>query len=67
MGVAEMTRFGMKEDDFAEFAAIFNEAVHGRNVGEEVARFRERFQTMNFCFDADYPEYLNNLSGLNLV
>jgi aminomethyltransferase len=67
MGVAEMTRFGMKEDDFVEFAAIFNEAVHGRNVGDEVARFRERFQTLHFCFDADYPEYLNNLSGLNLV
>ena len=67
MGVAEMTRFGMKEDDFTEFAAIFNEAGHGRNVGEEVARFRERFQSMHFCFDAEYPEYLNNLSGLNLV
>jgi glycine/serine hydroxymethyltransferase len=67
MGVAEMTRFGMKEDDFVEFAAIFNEAVHGRNVGDEVARFREGFQTMHFCFDADYPEYLNSLSGLNLV
>ena len=64
MGVAEMTRFGMKEDDFVEFAAIFNEAVHGRNVGYEVARFREAFQTMHFCFDADYPEYLNSLSGL---
>ncbi len=64
IGVAEMTRFGMKEDDFREFAAMFTEAVRGRNVGEEVARFRERFQTMQYCFDVDFIEYKNFLAGL---
>jgi len=64
MGVAEMTRFGMKEIDFVEFAAIFNEAVCGKNVRNEVAHFRERFQTLNFSFDDYYPEYLNSFSGL---
>jgi aminomethyltransferase len=64
MGVAEMTRFGMKEKDFREFAGMFTEAVRGRNVADEVARFRERFQTMNYCFDADFSEYKNHLTGL---
>ena len=64
MGVAEMTRFGMKEEDFREFAAMFTEAVRGRNVADEVARFRERFQTMNYCFDVDFSEYKNHLTGL---
>ena len=45
-----MTRFGMKEGDFMEFASIFNEAVRGRNVGDEVARFRERFQDYALLF-----------------
>ena len=57
MGVAEMTRFGMKEEDFKEFAVLFTEAVRGRNVGDEVARFRERFQEMQYCFDGDYCDY----------
>jgi len=64
MGVAEMTRFGMKEEDFREFAAMFTEAVRGRNVADEVARFRERFQTMNYCFDVDFIDYKNFLAGL---
>jgi glycine/serine hydroxymethyltransferase len=59
-----MTRFGMKEEDFQEFAGMFTEAVRGRNVADEVARFRERFQTMNYCFDVDFSEYKNHLTGL---
>jgi len=64
MGVAEMTRFGMKEEDFREFAAMFTEAVRGRNVADEVARFRERFQIMDYCFDVDFIEHKNYLAGL---
>jgi len=51
LGVPEMTRFGMKEKDFRAFAALFAEAVKGRNVGEEVARFRQNFLTMHYCFE----------------
>jgi glycine/serine hydroxymethyltransferase len=51
LGVSEMTRFGMKEKDFRSFAGIFADAVKGRNVGEEVAKFRQNFLTMDFCFD----------------
>ncbi len=51
LGVSEMTRFGMKEKDFRVFAGMFAEAVRGRKVGEEVARFRRDFLTMQYCFD----------------
>jgi glycine/serine hydroxymethyltransferase len=59
-----MTRFGMKEADFREFAPLFVEAVQGKNVGEEVTRFRERFQTMYFCFDTEFSEVRSQLAGL---
>ena len=45
-----MTRFGMVEADFAEFAALFAAAVRGESVGPEVAAFRRRFQELRFCF-----------------
>ena len=64
MGVAEMTRFGMKEKDFREFAALFAEAINDRNVGDEVARFRERFQTLHYCFDEEFPEAHAGLAKL---
>lgn len=50
LGVQEMTRFGMKEEDFAEFAAVMAEVIrNGRDVGEEVSRFRSRFTKMEYC------------------
>jgi aminomethyltransferase len=64
MGVAEMTRFGMKEDDFSEFASLFAEAANGRSVGEEVARLRKRFQNLHYCFDNEYPEAIESLTRL---
>ncbi len=52
LGVSEMTRFGMKEKDFADFAAIFADGVRGvTGVGEKVAEFRKRFLKMEYCFD----------------
>ena len=53
LGVSEMTRFGMVEGDFPEFAGLFAAAVRGEEVGEQVAAFRRRFQTMRFCFTGD--------------
>jgi aminomethyltransferase len=50
LGVSEMTRFGMKEQDFRAFAALFADAVRGRNVGPEVAKFRQGFLNMQYCF-----------------
>jgi len=64
MGVSEMTRFGMKEEDFKEFAVMFTEAVGGRNVGSEVSRFREKFQKMEYCFDFEFSDHKDLLSKL---
>jgi aminomethyltransferase len=51
MGVAEMTRFGMKEKDFEEFAELMGDALRGKKVKDEVARFRQKFLKMQYCFD----------------
>jgi aminomethyltransferase len=53
LGVSEMTRFGMKEEDFASFAGLFADAIKGMAAGEEVAKFRSRFARMEFCFEED--------------
>lgn len=49
MGVQEMTRFGMVEQDFETLAGFIAEVVkRGLPVKEEVQRFRKRFQEMLF-------------------
>jgi glycine/serine hydroxymethyltransferase len=54
LGVAEMTRFGMREADFETFASLFADVVkRGKNVADEVAGFREHFLQMHYCFDAE--------------
>jgi len=53
LGVAEMTRFGMDEADFEEFAGLFAAAIRDEpGIAEAVAEFRGRFQTMRYCLDA---------------
>jgi len=53
-GVQEMTRFGMKETDFAELADYMAAVIlKEKNVCEEVARFRQRFTTMYYCLPAE--------------
>lgn len=52
-GVAEMTRFGMKEADFDELARLVGDVVvRNRPVGDDVAAFRARFSTMGYCLPA---------------
>ncbi len=56
MGTQEMTRYGMKEDDFREFAELFAEIVNGDTASQEdkwrekVKSFRARFTDMHYCF-----------------
>lgn len=56
MGTQEMTRFGMKEDDFKELASLMAEIIgHGgdRPSGHwvpAVESFRARFTEMQYCF-----------------
>jgi aminomethyltransferase len=54
MGVQEMTRFGMKEDDFSELADYISQVVlHGRSMAGEVAQYRKRFIEMKYCLPVE--------------
>lgn len=50
MGVQEMTRFGMKENDFEEIAELIADCVKKNiNVKDKVIKFRKRFLSMQYC------------------
>ncbi|MGD8538563.1 MAG: hypothetical protein PVI66_07595 [Candidatus Aminicenantes bacterium] len=54
MGVQEMTRFGMKEEDFdglAEFIA--DVVVKDLNVKDKVKAYRQKFLEMKYCLSSD--------------
>jgi len=54
MGVQEMTRFGMKEKDFAELADYMADCIRqNRKVADKVKEFRQRFQTMQYCLPVE--------------
>jgi aminomethyltransferase len=54
MGVQEMTRFGMKEDDFGELAENVSQVVlHGRSLAKEISQFRKRFTEMKYCLPSE--------------
>jgi glycine/serine hydroxymethyltransferase len=50
MGVQEMTRFGMREEDFGQLAEYMNQVIlHGRPVAKEIVQFRKKFIEMKYC------------------
>ena len=54
MGVSEMTRFGMKEADFADLARLMADViVRKRDAGGDVAAFRSRFSAMGYCLSPE--------------
>ena len=54
MGVQEMTRFGMKEDDFKTLAGyIADVVIRNKNTKEEIKKFREKFLQMQYCLKKD--------------
>ena len=54
MGVQEMTRFGMKEDDFNTLAQyIVDVIIENEDVKEKVKKFREQFSRMQYCLKAE--------------
>ncbi len=62
-GVAEMTRFGMEEEDFRELAALIKEViVDGADVAEKVRAMRGRFTELRYCFRPE--EYAELMEGL---
>ncbi len=61
LGVAEMTRFGMRESDFAELAQLVADVVlRDRDVVAAVHDVRARFRELRFCFA---PEELGDGLG----
>ena len=50
LGVQEMTRFSMKEKDFAQLAEYMSQVIlHGRPMAKEISQFRKRFIEMKYC------------------
>ena len=50
MGVQEMTRFGMEEEDFKQLAEYMKEIIlFDRPLAQEISRFRKRFTEMKYC------------------
>ena len=61
MGVQEMTRFGMKEDDFEELAEYMSRVIlQDRPVAKEVSQFRKRFTEMRYCLSVEEAAPLVN-------
>lgn len=63
LGVSEMTRFGMKPDDFQELASLMADVMkNNSNIKEKVTSFRSRFLDMQYCFkEKDFPENASSL------
>jgi aminomethyltransferase len=50
MGVQEMTRFGMKEEDFGRLAEVMGQVIlKDRPMTKEVSQFRKKFTEMKYC------------------
>ncbi len=59
IGTTEVTRLGMDEVDMATIADfiahVLVEGVAPERVAEDVVAFRQPFQTIYYCFEADQP------------
>ncbi|MGP0046789.1 MAG: glycine cleavage system protein T, partial [Syntrophobacteraceae bacterium] len=66
MGTAEMTRFGMGEQDFRALALLMKEIViDGVDLVEQVKALREPFRELRFCFTGDqYADFVEDLHKL---
>jgi len=65
MGVSEMTRFGMLENDFRSLAGLIHDVVmNDSHVVDQVKALRAQFQELQFCFRGDeYTDLLQKLHG----
>lgn len=64
IGVQEMTRFGMKEQEMEYIARLIKECIiEGKEVREEVIRFRSDYTEVKYSFD----EILADLPSPNLL
>jgi aminomethyltransferase len=59
MGVQEMVRFGMKEEDFTQLSGYMKEVIlQNRDVSKEVSAFRKNFTEMKYCLPEKEAELL---------
>ncbi len=50
LGVQEMTRFGMEEEDYGQLADFMRDVIlRGRDVAKAVAEYRKRFTELRYC------------------
>ncbi len=58
IGVQEMTRWGMREEDFRELAVIMRKLIIDKQdvnkVKSEVIEFRKKFAKIHYAFEIDY-------------
>jgi aminomethyltransferase len=66
LGVSEMTRFGMEEEDFRSLAGLVHDVLkRNRKVGRDAKALRSRFLDLRFCFRKDdYAQLWEKLHGL---
>ena len=66
LGVSEMTRFGMEQDDFRALADLMADVVQkDAVVVEEVKELRKPFTELKFCFnDPQYEDIIQQLHQL---
>lgn len=61
LGVAEVTRLGMEENQMAEIARLFRRLIIDREeveaVKKDVATLRSRFQKIHYAFDTERDAY----------
>jgi len=66
LGVSEMTRFGMEEEDFRELAGLMHDVVaNNSTVADKVKVLRKRFSDLRFCFSGEeFDDVIQKLHGL---
>jgi aminomethyltransferase len=66
MGVSEMTRFGMQEEDFRILADLIHDVViNNTNVTDKVKEFRKNFLELQFCFRGEeYSDLMQKIHRL---
>jgi aminomethyltransferase len=66
LGVAEMTRFGMRGPQFQETAQLMADLIlRGKDIKEPVTALRQRFVDMQYCFqDDEMTELLEKLRSM---
>ncbi|MDA8138691.1 MAG: glycine cleavage system aminomethyltransferase GcvT [Desulfobacteraceae bacterium] len=64
LGTAEMTRFGLRPEEFQTVAQLMADVIlKNKTVREEVVRLRQRYLRMHFCFeDKDLEGLIQKLS-----